>query len=479
MRGSEEREQLVREVARFPAPIPVRDLPGSNYSFRGMRDEPTIAVWGHYHGGNLGDELVVATLIEAIRKHVPGASVVGISMAPTDTRARHGIDAYPINPGSAGARPSAPPLTGQGPGGRVRSLARHVPGARQARTLAVGVRKALREVPFLWRSYRLLRRVDLVVAAGSGQLLDEWRGPWLHPYTIFRWGMLARAARVPLLLPAMGAGPIESRLSAFFIRHAVNAADYVSVRDRHSRQVLSAIGSKGPFPVSPDMGYGLSEEILRAATATAPATRDGTIVGLNVMAHQDPRYWPRGDARRYEVFLRKMAAFTHWLLDNGYTVRLFSSQARSDGRVADDLVTALAESAPRDPARLQSMLGSIHQVEDLVSVVAGCDCVVAARYHSVLLPLLLDIPVLGLAYHPKTVELLADVDQADRCLDIDEFTVESLIASFRGLVEPEEPATSIDRRMRVAEHQAAVEAQFQQMFDGLGERRSLEASNAR
>ncbi len=446
-----------------------------------MGRPPTIAVWGHYHGGNLGDELVVATIVEAIRARVPDARIVGISMVPADTRERHGIDAYPINPDSPTAPASSgTPTTAATPASRhLLRHARRVPGARKARALVAGVRRAILEVPFLWSSYRMLRTVDRVVVAGSGQLLDEWRGPWLHPYTTFRWAMLARLARVPLVVPSVGAGPIDSRLSAFFIRSAVNAAEYVSVRDPHSARVLSSIGSRGPFPVCPDMGYGLSDGTLALAHAVRAAPRDGTVVGLNVMAHQDPRYWPRGDRRRYEAFVRKMAEFTHWLLANGYTVRLFSSQPRSDSRVADDLVRTASESGQLDPERFQSAMDSIERMEDLVKVLAGCDCVVAARYHSVLLPLLLDIPVLGLAYNAKTSELLAGVERPERCLDIDGFSVQSLIAAFQGLVEHDEPAARAALGARVAEHRAAVERQFEQFLENAGERRGVEVPSAR
>src|SRR5205809_6125060 len=158
-----------------------------------MGRDPTIAVWGHYHGGNLGDELVVATIIDAIRQRMPGARIVGISMAPADTRERHGIDGYPINTttptvnlktSSAGEVPTRRTRATEG---RLRASARRVPGARRLRRRAAYMRMVVREVPFLWRSYRMLRRLDLVVVAGSGQLPDEWDGPWLHPYTTFRW----------------------------------------------------------------------------------------------------------------------------------------------------------------------------------------------------------------------------------------------------------------------------------------------------
>ena len=103
-------------------------------------------------------------------------------------------------------------------------------------------------------------------------------------------------------------------------------------------------------------------------------------------------------------------------------------------------------------------------MRDLVDVVAGCDLVVAARYHSVLVPLLLDVPALGLAYNPKTTELLAAVGMAERCLDIDAFEVDELHEAFRRLSAPEEAATRELRRARVAAHRAAVEEQFDRLF---------------
>jgi polysaccharide pyruvyl transferase WcaK-like protein len=267
-----------------------------------------------------------------------------------------------------------------------------------------------------------------------------------------------------MLYPSVGAGPIERRLSAFFIRTAVASARYVSVRDQHSARVLHSIGVSRPLAVCPDMGYGLLDEVLRDARAVSETRGDGKVVGLNMMAHHDPRYWPRGDAQRYDAFIQKMAAFTRWLLENGYRVRLFSSQTRVDRRVADDLVHLLEDGSQLDPHRFDSAIDEIDDTEDLVGVIAGCDLVVASRYHSVLLPLLLDIPVLGLAYNPKTTELLIDAGHSERCLDIDTFSVEALIEAFRELSREEEAEAREARRRRVAAHRAAVEEQFDRIF---------------
>jgi polysaccharide pyruvyl transferase WcaK-like protein len=157
-----------------------------------------------------------------------------------------------------------------------------------------------------------------------------------------------------------------------------------------------------------------------------------------------------------------MVDFTRWLLDNGYSVRLFSSQARSDGRVAVDLMDAIGEASR--PGSLQSALGSIHDVSDLVREITACDVIVAGRYHSVLLPLLLDIPVLGLAYNPKTAELLTDAGHPERCLGIDAFDVETLVQAFQDVSGAEDAHVREGRRSKIAAHRAAVDEQFDRVF---------------
>jgi polysaccharide pyruvyl transferase WcaK-like protein len=199
------------------------------------------------------------------------------------------------------------------------------------------------------------------------------------------------------------------------------------------------------------------------------ATREEApvVVGLNVMAHQDPRYWRRGDRRRYEAYLAKMASFAGWLLERGYVVRVFSSQTQSDLMVTADLTTALAERGFEGHPRLDIAAERVETVNDLIEMVAGCDYMVAARYHTILLSLLTGVPVLALAYHPKTVELLARVDRADRCADIDEIEVHELTARFETMVTEDTPEERAFQRKLSLDERAAVQLQFDWQFGAL------------
>jgi polysaccharide pyruvyl transferase WcaK-like protein len=435
--------------------------------------KPTVAVWGHYHGRNLGDDLVASIVIEAARRRLPGAEIIAISLAPADTRERHGIAAYPLDPGlPADDDPAAAPREENAPTpGRLKQAVKRLPFFAPLRTAELAVEDAgigiAQELPFLVRSYGLLRRVDLVVVAGSGVLADNW-GAWRHPYASFRWALLARLARVPMVFASVGAGPIETPAGRFFIKRAVGWSSRVSVRDADSLRALGAAGIGARFAVVPDMAFALPDRLKSGAVGRA-GTGAAKVVGLNVMAHQDPRYFPSADRARYDSYLQKMAALSEWLLVEGYAVRLFSSQTTADLLVAADLRRLLDERGRCDLGGLEDLSDRIRTVPDLLSTIGGCDVVVAARFHAVLLALELEVPVLGLAYHAKTSELLAAAGRPTWFLDIDHASEAELETAFRAVSGPVNG--SGESRSRLDEHRAAVERQFDAIFAPFAESR--------
>jgi len=412
-----------------------------------------LGIWGHFHGGNLGDDLVVAVLIAAIRRRRSGARIIGISMAPGDTRTRHAVETLPINPGQDIARSGSPgSQDARGRSDALRRVGRRVPGASRALGL-------WRELRFLGRSYAALRSIDRLVVAGSGQIQDVW-GPWTHPYTTFRWALLARLARVEMALPSVGVGPIKSRMSGLLIRKSVEWARFVSVRDEGSARVLRTIGVRRQLAMCPDMAWAY----VASKPEGDPPKGARTVVGVNVMPHQDPRYWPNGDQSWYREHTRKMASFVANLLRHGDRVLLFSSQTRADRLVADDLRRDLSDRGLADHAQLEWAVDRIETAEQLVDAVSRCDYVVAARFHSVLLPLSFGIPTIGLAYQQKTVELLAQAGQSAHCLDINSFELEELERALEKLRAEDSPDQRAELLGRAAKFRHAVEEQFDVLF---------------
>ncbi|CAN7490981.1 polysaccharide pyruvyl transferase family protein [Terrabacter sp. LjRoot27] len=422
---------------------------------------PRVAIWGHYHGHNLGDDIVVAAIAQNLRLRVDDVELVGISLDPADTRSRHGIPAIPLR------------WTAERPVSRdaIASTADSVK-ARHARLVAFGptrrgghaarrafeiARLVAHEPGFLVRSSRRLAGVDLVVVAGSGPISDDWKGPWSHPYTILKWSLLARGRGVPFAFLAVGAGPIDHRLSRFFLAQSLRLAALISVRDEHSADLIRSMGVDDPVPVMPDLA--LSMEV------PPVPTREGSgplVVGLGPIPYLDARYWPTWDDEGYRLHVDKMATFAEHELARGHRLVLLYSQTLADPPVCDDVMAVLAErGCPTDGVVERPEILSI---DDLFAALGRCDYVVAGRFHCILLPFLTGRPAVGIAYHPKTFALMDYLGQSRYCVDVDAFDARGLAGATEALESEREAAVA-----RAAERIPHLRAQLHEHFDALVE----------
>ena len=407
--------------------------------------------------GNLGDAAVQEAVIANIRKRLPHVRLVGFSLVPDDTTKRHGIPCHPIRwwyptadeaePASGGAASVDSPLK--------RALTR-VPHLRACGKPLLDI---ARETRFWIRSYGRLRQLDLLIISGGGQLGDLWRGPWSHPYTLFKFAVLAKLARRPVYFLNVGAGPLEHPLSRFFARWAVQLADYRSFRDHDSRDLVRSIGVTAETHVHPDPAYAL--ELVggpdgRARGFSAP------IVGLNPIGFCDPRVWARGDDSVYQGYLDKLTRFAAWLLENGYTLRVYSTETSVDRFAMEDLKARLQARGASPEATSQIFQTPSATVDDVLREMAGFDFIVTAKFHGIIFSHLLGKPIVSLSYHRKMDAAMRSLGQERFNADIERFDVEWLIGAFRSLVEESDRIRSGCK--------TAVEARaadLSRQFDGL------------
>jgi polysaccharide pyruvyl transferase WcaK-like protein len=246
------------------------------------------------------------------------------------------------------------------------------------------------------------------------------------------------------------------------IRRALDTAAFVSFRDASSEAVLRKIGVERRLLFCPDMGWGAP----LPEPQDPPSAGKRIRVGVNAMAHLDPRYWTRGDPRRYERYVTNVAAFVALLLGEDCDVVLFSSQTRADALVANDVLADLARQGLAPHPALSSQFGAIEEADELLEALAGFDCVVASRFHVVLLALALGLPTLALSYHAKTNDLLAQVDQASHCIDADTFDPGALHERFVELRDADTAGARETLRERGRSQREAVEDQFDALFAG-------------
>jgi len=419
---------------------------------------------------NLGDEVLFAAVVQNVRARVPNAEIIGFTVNPEDTEQRHGIPAFAACRLDSNAKGGAS-AAGATAAAAASSLTptqwlQHVKAIPGMVAMVRGIRRVFRiarevalEPRFLWQSYRRLRGVELLLVAGSQQLNDIY-GPWAFPLTLYKWSFLARLTGTKFVMLSVGAGPISSSLSRFFIRGALRRCSYRSYRDTISSELVESIGIKGLNHVFPDLAYSLKLPNPRSI----PTEGQEVVVGVNPVPFYDGRYWATPNPQRYAEYVEKLVSFTEWSGQNGYSTLFFPTQLRADVLTIQDIRAALNERGGTDRV-LEG--GSIQTIDDLVTEISRADLVIANRYHGILVSLALNKPVVGIAYHKKSRALLEQAGQGEYVLDISDFSTEELIEKIKALhANAAQSKKEIARR--IAPLREALERQYDTVFALIG-----------
>jgi polysaccharide pyruvyl transferase WcaK-like protein len=416
------------------------------------RSYDRIALLHHTGGGNLGDDATLDVVISNIRQRRPKADIAILSMNPLDTEQRHGVRSLPIRRHTWSIGYSSDRVnSAQTKRSRLRYW------LETTRNPAIRLPRAIfDEMAFLVTSYRSLKEYGQLVVSGGGQLTER-SGPWGFPYAILIWVILAKIARLKCVFLSVGAGPLKHRLSRLFVARALAMADYVSFRDRESRDLAREVGFSGACQVVPDNAYLLEH----APSSASPVAIKHAVAGIAPMPYPfcDPREFVSGHQEIYDNYISKCAVFASMLAKESYSLELFGSDVGADASAVEDLRKCL-----RDQHNVATPpYEAVSTVEGLLAKMETFDYVVTCRFHGVVLAHILNKPILAISHHPKVANLMEQLGLGQYCVDIQTFDPGDLAIRFRSLVDHDrEVRHSMAENLTV--YRSKVAAQFDQLF---------------
>jgi polysaccharide pyruvyl transferase WcaK-like protein len=435
---------------------------------------PRFAVYGFYGNENLGDEAIVEAVIDNIRELIPGAELTCISVNPVDSRVRHKVAADSIFLPAKEYRSHRERIAEEGfaisQGPKVSQEIAHNPSFRQKVKSLPVVRRCIslvrgvigiptvfaRERRFVSHIRAVLNRTEALLISGSNQFLDNFGGWSQFPYTLWMWTFFAKRAKVPVVFISVGAGPIFSALSMRLICRAIRRADYLSLRDTGSVELLGLEATS--TRVMPDLAFSH-----KSATVTSALSRDfsldrAPVVGINPMAVHARGYWYEVDDEKFTAYVNKLAQLVQELEHKGNEFILVANQPRDELVINEVIEAAVSNGSSR--AELESRFHMSTTVEEYLQNASKADIIIATRFHATVLGLLLARPVIGLCYYKKSAELLREFALGDHAYDIDKFSSEDVIKSIGALGKNYEPcARSV--ASRVIDYRAQLRMQYE------------------
>jgi polysaccharide pyruvyl transferase WcaK-like protein len=146
---------------------------------------------------------------------------------------------------------------------------------------------------------------------------------------------------------------------------------------------------------------------------------------------------------------------------DGYEVTMFGTDRPDMASVAECHEMAARQLAGDARARLRA--ARIDATGPLISLLASCDAVVAARLHGVLLAHVVGCPVLAIAHERKVATLMSELGHDSYCIPIDATEPPAASAALADLLAHGD-ALRAQLRANAMERRSRVNAQYDALF---------------
>ncbi|NCJ05006.1 hypothetical protein GS597_00405 [Synechococcales cyanobacterium C] len=427
-----------------------------------------IGLMGPWGYGNLGDAAIQTAMIQNLKKYLPQAEIVGFSIFPEETQKRHHIPAFamcgvPGNTWWIENSQSRLIYLFYKVSKTIREIQNSV-----VRKLFIPVRLPLEfilECFAVFRSFRIFKDFDAFIVSGGGQLDDVFEGAWQQPYALLLWAIISKLRRTKFLVVSVGAGPIQSTLSKFFFKTALSLADYRSYRDKNSKKYIEDVlrFEREKDPIFPDLAHSL--DLTPYHFVSSCEKLNHKVVGLSPIPHRRPGMPPGLDSKDdgvYQNYLFQMVEIVKWLIQQKYKILFFTGQDPIDRPVIEEIKSILHEQGVSidDGTIIENPTTTVNQ---LMHEISRADWVIASRFHSILLSLLLEKPVLALSFHDKIDSLMRRFCQSEYCLSLDSFELNQVYEKFLQLVAcSEQVGEEIAQENHTCQNE--LEAQYRLIF---------------
>ncbi len=323
----------------------------------------SVFIAGYYGFDNAGDEAILGCMVEHLRALRPDLKITVASGNPDRTASQYGV----------------------------RSVLWNDMGA---------VRGAVEEC-------------GLVLVGGGGLFHDYWGVDPDAFLTDRHWGpvyfagpaILAMLHQKPLMIYAVGVGPLVSEHARSVTRSACDAANVVTVRDAGSRQLLKDLGVAGDIVVTADPAFAFQPP-RHSGYAVRPGSAPVLGISLRPWAiGAYPEFWQREVALALDGFMEKHGGSVLFL-----PFQTHRGERENDIAVAD---AVRSQMQARDAARVIDS-----SPEALFGAIGQCDIVLGMRLHALVFAFLNRKPFVALNYDPKVSEFLRSAGLGPFSVDI-------------------------------------------------------------
>ncbi|MEP7271827.1 MAG: polysaccharide pyruvyl transferase CsaB [Acidobacteriota bacterium] len=336
-------------------------------------DNQKVVIAGYYGFGNTGDEAILSAMLADLRASIPELDIVVVSGSPERTATAYAV----------------------------KSVSH------------IAVSSIIAEI----------ETCDLIIVGGGGLFHDYWgvkAGGFLthfHSgityYAIF--SLLAALLEKPVLLYALGVGPLLSDTGRQFTRMSFELATTATVRDAESKELLASIGlDETRVTLTADPAFRLSRSgderalIVLESQGLSPSSQ--VLIGVAL------REWDVGVET--ESWSIEIAKGLDSLIERFDARIVFLPLQRLDDALTNDIRISLSVRDQMRHGEHAILLQDEYSPGDMAALLAQCRIVIGMRLHSIILAASAHVPVIALVYDPKVKSVMRQLRCEEFALDL-------------------------------------------------------------
>lgn len=331
----------------------------------GLKYRGDVIISGYYGFKNLGDDTLLRTLISTLRQEDPHIKITVLCANPKEMRKLYGV----------------------------RTVSRYN----------------------IFKISREMKRAKMLINGGGNLIQDGTSQKSLLYYTTIM--KMAKKRGLKLVLYANGIGPLYNENSRKTAAEIINKADFISLRDPESLELLKEIGcEKKPVRISADPAFVKSEndpEWIKFVLSREGLDPSGKYFMVSVRSGNTL------DKEKTSYDERIVSELSKAIMEinekYGLVPIFVPFQAAVDDKITEDLYTCVG---------IGKILKGL-SAKELSGVIEKCDFVISMRLHLLIFAASCAIPMIGLSYDKKVNSFISYIGEGSP-LDIRSFTSEDI-----------------------------------------------------
>lgn len=328
--------------------------------------------------------------------------------------------------------------------------------------------------PSSWRvPVENLLDADLVISKPGGFIYGYGRVPGPHHLIHM---LLASLSSAPLVIYGQSIGPFSKQTFVPLARFALNRAKLLLVRDEPSAEACRDFLRLPEEKLSWTGDEAFLLEPTDADVSLPERQGSGPLVGMTVINWAFPNCSDPATAR--EDYFKALAGFVDYLTeDQDATLVLLPFAQEQPGIAGDRGATNELVRRVRRPQRLN--VCRLTDPCEIKRMQLGLDFFVGSRMHSNIFALGAGLPVLAIAYQPKTTGIMTMAGLGEFTIDIREVTADRLRELYQQMwPRRDELRQTVKRGVADLRQRASMNAKLSAQLVGVDSRSVTHISNA-